>query len=119
MDLLQSVLDSRPQAYRDQAMLISLSNKLGLSSKTKELDLRIAVCAMREGDKHTATEKCLGLASQGYKPAWELCAQLAVASQEGALPHEAVKQLLGFALAHCHKDQVVGCAHLIFLLKRE
>ena len=105
MDIIQTLLDSKAYAYKDQATLHNLSNQLGLGSKAQELDLRIAKCAMREADKAVATTKCLQLVRAGFKPAWELCAQLAVTTRKNELEPGIIRQLLGFVLAYCHQDQ--------------
>ena len=106
MDIMQMLLDSKPHAYKDQATLDSLSNRLGLGGKAQELHLRIAECAMKVGDRAVATEKSLVLVRAGFKPAWELCSQLAVTHQEDEIKPGVMRQLLGFVLAHCNENQV-------------
>lgn len=107
IDIIQSLLDSKHSVYRDQALLDSLSNQLGLGMKAQQLDLRVAECAMRAADRELAIAKSLSLVRSGFKPAWEICAQLAITSREDELEAEILKQLLGFVLAHCHSDQVM------------
>ena len=117
MDILQTLLDSKPYAFKDQATLDNLSNQLGLGSKAQELELRIAKCAMREEDRAVATSKCLQLVRSGFKPAWELCAQLAVTHDRDGLEPGAMRQLLGFVLAHCPQDQARLLLNMAVMLK--
>lgn len=106
MEVIQRLLDSDPVAYKNQATLVSLLSMLGLGNRSLELDLRIASCAWKQGDKTTAAEKCLHLVHAAHSPAWELCAELVVSAGEETLEPGALKELLGFAVAHCHEGQV-------------
>ena len=64
-----------------------------------------------QGDVTEARRRCLGLVRQGFRPAWELAAQLALLGRgrgTGGAQYPAAesKDLLGFAIAHCNPDQV-------------
>lgn len=122
MEIIQSLLNSQPGIYQDQAILTSLLGMLGLSTKSLDLDLRIAHCAMKQRDIDKAAEKCTLLVNANYKAAWELCAQVVVSDKRGGLTEAAERQLLGFVLAHCHEDQVrqhsdcsclLNCPHIM------
>ena len=107
MEIIQTLLDSQPRAYRDQATLDSLAAQLGLGAKVLQLDLRIAECALRQADREVAVEKCLHLVRAQFKESWEICAQLLVTSREDELKSGVLKQLLGFTMANCPPDQVL------------
>lgn len=106
MGIVQDLLDSKPGLYREEGTLQELANMLGLASRSADLNLRAANCALREGDIQYACQKCLHLVNIGHKPAWELCAQLSVLNQGVGLEAGTARQLIGFTMAYCHPEQV-------------
>lgn len=111
LDILQAVLDYRPGAYTEHNTLEDLAEKLGLGRQDPRLGLLIANKALLEGDVVMARLHCLGLVGKGFRPAWELAAQLALLGKGtgGGAPAEEARELLGFAIAHCQPDQVALC----------
>lgn len=106
-ELIQAVLDSKPGIYQDQATLNSLAELLGVADKGSAMQLRSAYAALREGDEEFARQQCLNLVFLGVRDAWPLASQLSSLKATAMQHPQDTKKLLGFALAHCPKEQVI------------